>query len=96
MNCKPGDLAIVVRGQYAGLLVEILYAAPSHSFELPNGVLNQKAQEDGDWVIEILGSPMPVKNDYGHQYKTVFGTGNDRNFRPLRGVEMKEEEEAYA
>ena len=38
MNCRPGDLAVILgKGVFAGRLVEVLYAAPQVEFQLPDG-----------------------------------------------------------
>ena len=94
MICKPGDLAIVVRDLNnigaLGKLVEVLYAAPAHTFVLPDGYLNQG--EDAEyWVIRLLGSKLwaPI----GHLVKgrlAEYGTAYDGALRPIRGLPVDE------
>lgn len=37
MNCKPGDMAVIVRGQHVGRIVEVLKWGPSRNVETPEG-----------------------------------------------------------
>lgn len=55
MNCKPGDLAIIIRQPYAGLMVEVLYAAPTESYEMPDGQWHVGSRPE-TWVVKSLGS----------------------------------------
>ena len=100
MNCKPGDLAIVVRDNFdigaLGKLVEVLYLAPPDKFQLPNGGWNVGA---GDrygrvWVIRILGSRLRPPKCW---WTTEYGTGADSALRPLPGLseEQHENKEAF-
>lgn len=93
MNCKPGDLAIVIGGPvYGGRLVEVLYAAPvGVAHELPNGVTNAPNGE-GCWVVKSMGTPFPKAIGDG-----MYGTGRDSNLRPLPGItEVNEHDEAVS
>lgn len=92
MNCKPGDLAIVVRDNYGlgalGKLVEVLYAAPPYQFQLPNGRWNEPASDPGKtWVLRILGAPLRPPGFY---YLTEYGTGHDNALRPIKGLPVDE------
>lgn len=86
MNCKQGDLAVViVPGRWHGVLVSVLHAAPvGEDFRLPDGFL-QSPCEPGMWVVEVLGSPVEVKvnGPLGHRL-TRFGATSDSNLRPIR------------
>jgi hypothetical protein len=102
MNCKPGDLAIIIResedalsNPMAGRMVEVLYANPSHSFELPDGTHHEPGLP-GFWVCKSLGSPWnaPVKNN-AHRL-CMYGSIPDRVLRPLPGVEALESIEVEA
>ena len=86
MNCKPGDIAIVVGGNpYAGRLVEVLYAAPvGQEFQLPDGVTAAPTLP-GRWVIKSLGSPFPAPMRSGCTRAARYGVGSDSFLRPLPG-----------
>lgn len=56
MKCKPGDRAIVIKGKYAGKVVEVLYESPPEDFTLPDGSENWGAPP-GFWVVKSLGTP---------------------------------------
>ena len=87
MNCKPGDLAIVIRGRHSGKLVDVLRAAPFHNFLLPDGIWNEGEPSGACWVVKILGTPVWV-DIYGHPNGGRFasyGTAADAWLRPLRG-----------
>ena len=46
MNCKPGDIAVVIgASRFAGRLVEVLYAAPQNDFYLPDGCCHSGSPE---------------------------------------------------
>lgn len=64
MNCKPGDLAIIIseskdpsNGHMAGRLVEVLYIGPSQGFTLPDG-RPHTACSSAEWVCKSLGLRM--------------------------------------
>jgi hypothetical protein len=87
MNCKPGDLAIVVGstlegGRYNGTLVHVLYAAPNHHFRLPDGQMNDPGKP-GDWVLKTLSGPIKVQIGLRGSRLAIYGTGNDAVLRPL-------------
>ncbi len=100
MNCKPGDLAIVVRDVNGlgmlGRLVECLYLAPAEKFQLPSGHWNEGASDPGKiWVLKVLGSKVKPPRC---NYLTDYGTGNDSALRPITGlpVDEKHDEEITA
>lgn len=89
MNCKPGDIAIIVRSKFApqllGRIVEVLHAAPSEGgFCLPNGQRHVSLQGGlrHYWVckfqspIEAPGEFMPIT--------TVYAPAPDDCLRPIR------------
>ena len=86
MNCKPGDLAIVIGGsRWSGWLVEVLYAAPQGTFNLPDGYPCHctPCWKPGDWVIRSLCSQFVAPLESGHIRKTWYGVGSDSKLRPL-------------
>jgi len=99
MNCKPGDLAMVVRDHFnigaLGKLVEVLYAAPAYKFQLPNGQWNEGAGERVGqvWVIRLLGAKLMPPRCW---WMTEYGTGADSALRPLPGLTKEQREEAFA
>lgn len=88
MNCRPGDIAIVIsRDRYAGTLVEVLYAAPAVHFFLPDGQYAMPGKP-GDWVLRLISGAVPANIYCGERRWTRqawYGVGADRALRPLRG-----------
>lgn len=84
MNCKPGDIAIVIhhKSVLLGRLVEVICVAPTERFRLPNGVAHL-AGGANMWVVKSLGAPFPGALGDG-----MYGVGSDRGLRPIRGDEM--------
>jgi hypothetical protein len=89
MNCKPGDLATVIGGsRWSGWIVEVLYAAPQGTFNLPDGypcncnILGNVWKPD-DWVIRSLCSQFDAPLANGKTRPTWYGVGNDSKLRPL-------------
>lgn len=97
MNCKPGDLAIVVshNQSFNGRLVEVLYAPPSHSFTLPDGYQASAPDEEPSWVLKAVGYPWEAPLIGGGMRQCWYGVGADTALRPLRGDpdEVHEDEE---
>jgi len=87
MNCKPGDLAIIIgkpthNPEALGMIVEVLYAAPLERFKLPDGTPHQAASALS-WVIRLT-RPLPLA------WNTVRKMGAyavcpDSRLRPLPG-----------
>lgn len=100
MNCKPGDIAVVIGdGPHAGALVEVLCAAPLHDFFKPNGALNE-GMPPGCWVLKTLGAPFEIEAvSMGLTFhaQTMFPCMPDSSLRPLRGqlddIDLHEEME---
>lgn len=92
MNCKPGDLAIVVGSEkYSGRLVEVLCLAPDEEFTLPNGTPHVRPSESPAWVVNVLGSPIEVTYANGATVGVMQGVALDRKLRPLPG-KLEDEE----
>lgn len=87
MNVKPGDLAVITKGDYSGLIVSVLHAAPEHDFILPDSFPAYGQKEA--WVIEHLGSGFmaPVgtssKNRTGYR-QAKYAVCRDIFLKPLR------------
>lgn len=94
MNCKPGDLAIVVSPRdpiYLGKLVEVLYAQPFWLFQLPDGQWHAAANEPGHWVLRLLGDPVWAPVGSSGRRLTNYGCGRDAALKPLPGLPVNEE-----
>ncbi len=87
MNCKPGDIAIVVRGSHAGALMEVMYWIGHFQ------ALDGATCEDG-WMLRSLCS---LRFDFVDGPKNR-GVGRDASLRPLRGdlEDEKREEQITA
>lgn len=87
MNCKPGDLAIVVsvKPQYNGRIVEVLYAPPSGIFTLPDGHPAESTDPRPSWVLKFIGGPVAAPLRSGNTRQAWYGIGCDELLRPLRG-----------
>lgn len=96
MNCKPGDLALIVGGsRFAGGLVEVLHAAPSVMFFLPDGYVHEGCSLNF-WVIRSMGSPFDAPTSPGKTRKTMYAVGNDLFLRPLKGLEKDKKQKLEA
>lgn len=90
MNCKPDDLAVVIRTRNPNLvdrLVTVLYAAPvGVRFRLPDRQMHQEVPQ-GFWVCEFC-SPVEAKIGLNggeiEARMTRFAPIPDRNLRPIR------------
>lgn len=86
MNCKQGDLAIVVRAkngqtEHLGKLVEVLYAAPLTNHSLPDG-FPHKASDPGYWIVKFQSKiRVPVAS---HHRMAQYASVSDRALRPIR------------
>lgn len=89
MNCKPGDLAVVVgSSQYSGMICEVLYAAPIGSFFLPDGFYAIDG-EVGYWVVKF-SRKISVQTTNGFR-ETYYGHGDDKYLRPIRDQDGTDE-----
>jgi hypothetical protein len=86
MNCKQGDLAVMVGGKSnRGKLVEVLKSAPLGEFSLPCGQRVLGGGEIGDWVIRSLaGATLHIRNEFNVVMLCEFAAQNDRYLRPIR------------
>lgn len=86
MNCKPGDLAIIVTDnpKYNGRIVEVLYATPGRRFTLPDGYPGMHDGSHPCWVIKFIGGQAPAPLESGSTRQAWYAVGDDRALRPLR------------
>lgn len=101
MNCKQGEMAFIVRcrvPKYAhalGWVVDVLYAAPSTAFRMPDGQLHDPA-EAGHWVVKLprlLEAPLSD----ARTRQALYGVIADCALRPIRapGITTEEVNELY-
>ena len=88
MNCRPGDLAMVVHPTLFGRLVNVMYAAPvGRNYVLPDGF---RARRDGPncFVCESLGplfdAPVNMEDGSTTRRLTRYASIQDRWLKPLR------------
>lgn len=96
LNCKPGDMAVVIGdGPFAGMIVEILYAAPMEEFNLPDGYPHE-AGGPAEWVIK-MPRPVPALIERSSIPRmTIYGCGRDSRLRPIRDSDGEDETLAWA
>lgn len=91
MNCKPGDLAIIIREsgnlRVAGNVVTVIEAAPNARFRLPDGHWHMPAGPD-HWLVDF-GKKRSVPCSLGPRM-AQYGAVPDRVLRPLRGLNEPE------
>lgn len=86
MNCKPGDLAVVI-GSFSddnlGMLVEVMHAAPKCKYLLPDGVLmhGENAKYQG-WMVKTLCRPFVRVGPDGFD-RGLYAQFPDYRLRPL-------------
>lgn len=84
MNCKPGDLAVVFGGTpFDGMIVDVLYSAPTEPFILPNGQPHVAASLDS-WVVKVRGKVPAFLSNKLLPKMTDYGVGWDGNLKPIR------------
>lgn len=92
MNCKPGDLAVIVGGsRYAGMLVHVIEAAPIGSFLLPDG---HAATNDStnSWVVKSLSGKFWCPGQTGEFLRYAdYGFVVDSKLRPIRDQDGEDE-----
>lgn len=94
MNCKPGDLAIIIKPPLAGRLVEVMYSAPGRRFVLPDGYWHATPSTPDQWVIRSLGSPFDARmRPTGRERKAMYAAIADKYLRPLPGDTEQETQE---
>jgi hypothetical protein len=76
MNCKQGDLAIIVRGGNLGRLVQVIEPSDPLWAEAPDW-----------WYVEVLGPPAIG----GGGVLSNFGHISDKHLKPLRGEPGEDE-----
>jgi len=68
MNCKPGDLAVIVRGSNLGRMVEVRH---------------QSIYGEGWWLVAVVGAPVIGSLGLSKRLLS-FGSIEDARLRPIR------------
>ncbi len=97
MNCKPGDLAVIIGSgeknpNSDGRFCEVLYASPiGCAHTLPNGVVTSGSNA-ASWVIKLSNPIMVLWND-GVVRAADYASCPDARLRPIRdpGDDAKDE-----
>lgn len=90
MNCKPGDLAIIIGDDpknpgLVGMIVEVLYPPPAGPFDLPNGTGHKAVNRPGCWVIRFT-RPVPVRWSPKKRVPNEYAVCPDSKLKPLPGA----------
>jgi hypothetical protein len=84
MNCKPGDVAIIVRGAKRDLGRMVLVVGPAR-------------RPDSDWTIRcVAGRPLIAKDHNGQRRPAVEPCAMDYQLRPLRDNDGEDETFTWA
>ena len=89
LNCRPGDLAIIIRPtrtgpQLLGMIVRVLHAAPAQDFRLPDGFMQLSGLPDY-WVIELPRViEVPMMGWIKSHRPSRYGIAPDNCLRPIR------------
>jgi hypothetical protein len=90
MNCRPGDLAYVVRAEVTpemiGIVVTVL--RPAIHAEIVDGIHYQVTEPS--WVVES-GSSIPARSNDGILRVVKRRVVMDRLLRPISGVPVNDE-----
>lgn len=97
MNCKPGDLAVIVRSfdpNAVGQLVTVLERAPEHDFWLPSGMLTGSGPDA--WVVSFAAA-FRTSSKFGGRLLVTHGACRDAHLRPIRdpGEDARDETLAW-
>ena len=95
MNVKPGDLAVIVKSKTgnAGLIVEVLRAAPYVRSILPENGYVYRDSFTPSWVVRSVGSPLIHEIYAPSQYAMVL----DERLSPIQnpGDDVPDESAAW-
>ncbi|MDR9839427.1 KOW motif-containing protein [Herbaspirillum huttiense] len=91
MNCKPGDLAIIIAGEFSGLIVKVIEVAPVVRFSLPDGRPHEPCSI-GDWIVK-LPRMLNCPTKRGNTIPSEWAACPDSKLCPVSGLPMEEETE---
>jgi hypothetical protein len=101
MNCKPGDLAVIIRESkrkigVLGKIVEVLYLAPRNDFLLPDGCKHIGAGAGLPmWVVKFA-TPVQVELSNKRFRNTCYAAVADAVLRPIRDQPGEDESLQWA
>lgn len=92
MNCKQGDIAVIVRSvthpDEIGLLVSVLeLVLTGGEVTAPDGLIHMASE--AAWLVEYLGAPRPTTG--GLLEMSRYALWADRCLRPIRPGDMEDE-----
>lgn len=99
MNCRPNELAIIVKGlshgNLLGMIVTTLYLAPKGvEFDLPDGWEHARIDKTGPyWICEFPREVFVPTVRCGSR-RTRYAVAPDSCLRPIRGDEQSDSEES--
>lgn len=97
MNCKPGDLAIVVRARQTpemlGRIVTVVrLAVPGEHFKTDRGNMQWTGHSTQVWVVKS-DRPMPWYGDKGTLHFATERIFHDGGLRPINPGDLVEDDE---
>ncbi|MCA7948380.1 hypothetical protein [Burkholderia vietnamiensis] len=92
MNCKIGDMAIIIRGKATcGRIVEVVDVCPRNVyFKLPDGFWHSAVNYE--WIVRFQ-NPIEAPTDAGCNRTTVYAPIPDRFLRPITGLPITDDVE---
>ena len=97
MNCKPGDLAIVVKARnttemLGGIVTVVRAPVPLEIFVTDRGRVRWTGTCSGAWVVSS-SHPMPWNDGGGSQYLAMERVFMDECLRPINPGDLVEDED---
>ena len=97
MNCKPGDLAIVIRArktpEMLGRIVTVVRASvPGEIFKTDKGYVRWPHDTPGVWVV-TSNYPMPWNRRKGRKHFALERVFRDECLRPINPGDLVEDED---
>lgn len=100
MNCKPGDLAVIVRSTLGNLGKIVRVIGPSFcnglkfgetTVDPATGITWRRDTHEFDWDVESVGSPLVIGFPDGKRGTALRRPAQDSALRPLRDNEDEDE-----
>lgn len=101
LNCKPGDLAVIIRegrgrDDLCGRIVEVIKAASKDRFELPDGFMQGPSEDSRPRWVCRFPNKVRVDIDIGGSRMAEYATAPDSALRPIRPEEGDDETLTWA
>lgn len=105
MNCKPGDIAVVIRtdnlrnSHHLGMIVEVLSAAPhgiGTKFTRPDGVLGIRSTAGSAWFCKKAYPTRSITTGQINAHSVFPDANLKRLDDPDKGIDVEERELAVA